>query len=69
VAQSVNRNARTGKFTTASATKRNPSGTTTEQVGRGTSNKTVVHRSAETGQFVTKAQAKANPGTTISQRV
>lgn len=69
MARTVNRSARTGRFVKASTVRRSPKTTTTERVGRGTSNKTKVHRSSATGQFVTERTASANPSTTISQRV
>lgn len=69
MARNVNRSAGSGRFVTASTARRNPSGTTTEQVGRGTSNKSTVHRSAATGRFVTEATAKRHPDKTITQRV
>lgn len=65
----VHRNAGTGRFTTARTAKANPARTTTEKVGRGTSNNTPVYRSADTGQFVTKRAADRNPGGTIHQNV
>jgi hypothetical protein len=46
-----------------------PRTTTTERVGRGTSNSHTVNRSASTGRFVTAATAARHPGTTITQRV
>ncbi len=65
----VNRSAGTGRFVSKAAAARWPSKTTTERVGRGTSNKTTVHRSAKTGRFVTKRQADGDPGGTIAHRV
>ncbi|WP_082764185.1 ABC transporter ATP-binding protein [Frondihabitans sp. PAMC 28766] len=65
----VHRNAGTGRFTTARSAKANPARTTTEHVGRGTSNGTTVYRSAGTGKFVTKRAADGNPGGTIRQNV
>jgi len=69
MARTVNRSARTGRFVTEAAVRRSPSTTTTERVGRGTSNSRAVHRSAKTGRFVTGRKADGNPGTTITQRV
>jgi hypothetical protein len=65
----VHRNSSSGRFATARSAKSSPARTTTERVGKGTSNKTTVHRSSDTGQFVTKGAADRNPGGTISQRV
>lgn len=65
----VNRSAKTGRFVTQAATRRNPSTTTTEAVGKGTSNKTTVNRSASSGRFVTEATARRHPDTTITQQV
>lgn len=69
MARNVNRSASSGRFVKASTVRRNPSGTTTENVGRGTSNKTAVNRSAATGRFVTEATTKRHPNKTITQRV
>lgn len=69
VTRHVNRSAKTGRFVTPAAARRNPSSTTTEAVGKGTSNKTTVHRSAGSGRFVTEATARRHPDTTITQRV
>lgn len=69
MARTVRRSARTGKFVKASTAKRNPRTTTSEKVGRGTSNKTTVHRSAITGKFVTAATARRHPTTTLKQKV
>lgn len=69
MARTVRRSARTGKFVKAATAKRNSRTTTSEKVGRGTSNKTSVHRSAITGKFVTAATARRHPGTTIKQKV
>lgn len=66
---SVNRSAGSGRFVSKAAAARWPSKTTTERVGRGTSNNRAVNRSASTGQFVTEATAKRNPGGTIRQNV
>ena len=65
----VHRNSSSGRFTTARSATSSKARTTTERVGRGTSNKTTVHRSSGTGRFVTKRAADQNPGGTISQRV
>jgi hypothetical protein len=59
----------TGHFLGKKTASRNPKTTTTEAVGRGTSNKTTVNRSAATGRFVKESTAKRHPDTTISQRV
>ncbi|PQE02197.1 ABC transporter ATP-binding protein [Mycobacterium sp. EPG1] len=65
----MSRSASSGRFVSKATARRNPAGTTTERVGRGTSNGKTVTRSASTGRFVTKATGKRNPGGTISQRV
>ncbi|AGB23002.1 hypothetical protein Mycsm_02669 [Mycobacterium sp. JS623] len=52
-----------------STARSNPKTTTTESVGRGTSNKTAVNRSAASGRFVKESTAKRHPNTTITQRV
>lgn len=67
--RSVNRSAGTGRFVSKAAAARWPSKTTTERVGRGTSNKRAVNRSASTGKFVTAATARRNPNGTITQQV
>jgi len=67
--RTVNRNAGSGRFTTAAAAKRSPAKTTTERVGNGTSNTRAVTRSASTGRFVTTAAGKRNPSGTITQHV
>lgn len=67
--RSVNRSASSGRFVSKAAAARWPSKTTTERVGSGTSNGTVVHRSAGSGKFVTARAARSNPSGTISQRV
>ncbi|GHD50862.1 ABC transporter ATP-binding protein [Mycetocola manganoxydans] len=67
--RTVNRSARTGKFVSKATAKRSPAKTTTERVGKGTSNARAVNRSASTGKFVTARTAKNNPGGTITQRV
>jgi len=69
MARSVSRSADSGRFVSSKNASRNPKTTTTERVGRGTSNKTTVSRSAATGRFVTKSTATRHPNTTISQRV
>lgn len=69
MARTASRSARTGRFLTASTARRSPRTTTTERIGRGTSNKTTVHRSTITGRFVKESTAQRHPGTTISQRV
>lgn len=69
MARRVNRSARTGRFVKAASAQRNPRTSTTEKVGRGTSNKTTAHRSAVTGRFIKESTAQRHPGTTISQRV
>lgn len=66
MARTVSRSARSGRFVKASTARRSPSTTTTERVGRGTSNTRTVQRSAATGRFV---RPGGDPGTTISQRV
>ncbi|EKA60999.1 hypothetical protein B277_09657 [Janibacter hoylei PVAS-1] len=53
----------------ASTARRSPRTTSTERVGRGTSNKTTVNRSTITGRFVKESTAQRHPGTTISQQV
>lgn len=67
--RTVNRSARTGKFVSNAAVARWPGKTTTERVGRGTSNNRTVYRSAKTGRFITKSTALRNPEGTIQQRV
>ena len=67
--RSVNRSAGTGRFVSKAAAARWPSKTTTERVGRGTSNTRAVNRSASTGKFVTAATARRNPNGTITQQV
>mgnify|MGYP001021478645 CR=1 FL=1 len=69
MARSVSRSARSGRFVKASAARRSPRTTTTEKVGRGTSNKTTVHRSAISGRFVKASTAQRHPSTTITQQV
>lgn len=67
--RTVSRSAGTGRFVKARTAARSPRTTTTERVGRGTSNTRTVYRSASTGRFVKAATAARNPGTTITQRV
>lgn len=69
MARAASRSARTGRFVKASTASRSRRTTSTEKVGRGTSNKTTVHRSTITGRFVKESTAQRHPGTTISQRV
>ncbi|PZP22354.1 MAG: hypothetical protein DI613_18505 [Kocuria rhizophila] len=69
MARTASRSARTGRFVKASTARRSPRTTSTEKVGRGTSNKTTVHRSTITGRFVKESTAQRHPSTTISQRV
>ncbi len=69
MARTVSRSASSGRFVKASTARRSPRTTTTETIGRGTSNKTTVNRSAITGRFVTEATAQRHPGTTITQQV
>lgn len=69
MARSVGRSASSGRFVKASTVKRNPGGTTTENVGRGTPSKTSVNRSAASGRFVTEATARRHPDKTITQKV
>lgn len=69
MARTVSRSARSGRFVKASTARRSPRTTSTERVGRGTSNKTAVHRSTISGRFVTAATAQRHPSTTITQQV
>lgn len=69
MARSVNRSAGTGRFVSRATVARWPGKTTTERVGRGTSNGRSVNRSASTGRFVTGGTARRNPGGTIQQQV
>lgn len=69
MARSVSRSARTGRFVRASTARRSPRTTSTERVGRGTSNKRTVNRSTITGKFVKAATAQRRPSTTITQKV
>lgn len=67
--RTINRSASSGRFVSRSTATRSPRTTTTERVGRGTSNATAVNRSSITGRFVTSATAERHPDTTITQRV
>ena len=67
--RSVSRSAGTGRFVSKGAAARWPGRTTTERVGRGTSNTRAVHRSASTGKFVKASTAARHPESTITQRV
>lgn len=67
--RSISRSARTGRFVSRTATARWPGRTTTERVGRGTSNSRTVNRSASTGRFVKASTAARHPESTITQRV
>lgn len=69
MAKSINRSSRTGRFISTAAAARWPNRSTTERVGKGTSNSRTVHRSSTTGRFIQESSAKRNPGGTISQRV
>ena len=69
MARTVSRSASSGRFVKASTARRSPRTTTTETVGRGTSNKTTVNRSAITGRFVKESTAQRHPDTTITQQV
>jgi hypothetical protein len=69
MARTASRSARTGRFVPARAARRSRSTTTTERMGRGTSNSRVVYRSASTGRFVRQATAERHPDTTIRQSV
>jgi hypothetical protein len=65
----VTRSAKTGKFVKESTAKRNPSTTTTEQVGGDSGHgDREVNRSAKTGKFVTKTTTELHPGTTETQQ-
>jgi hypothetical protein len=66
---SVHRSAKSGRFVSKATVARWPGKTTTERVGKGTSNSVSVTRSASTGRFVTKASGKRNPDGTITQQV
>ncbi|NVC25526.1 ABC transporter ATP-binding protein [Kocuria salina] len=67
--RSVARSSKTGRFVTKGHAKRSPRTTTTERVGRGTSNSKPVTRSSTTGRFVTTRWGRENPGGTITQQV
>lgn len=69
MARIASRSARTGRFVKTSTARRSPRTTSTEKVGRSTSDKTTVHRSTITGRFVKESTAQRHPNTTISQRV
>jgi len=69
MARTASRSALTGRFVKATTARRSPRTTSTEQIGRGTSNKTTVHRSSSSGRFVKESTAQGHPSTTISQRV
>ena len=68
-ARSINRSATSGRFVSQAAAARWPSRTTTERVGRGTSNTRAVNRSAATGRFVKASTAAKHPESTITQKV
>lgn len=67
--RSISRRASTGRFVSRSAARRSPGRTTTERVGRGTSNGRAVNRSASTGRFVKASTVRRHPESTITQRV
>jgi hypothetical protein len=67
--RTVNRSAKTGRFVTKGTARRSPRTTTTERVGRGTSNKTAVSRSTVTGLFVKSSTAQRHTDTTITQKI
>lgn len=69
MARTVNRSAGSGRFVSKAAAARWPGKTTTESVGRGTSNTRTVYRSATTGHFISKPAAQRNPSGTIQQKV
>ena len=69
MARTVSRSASSGRFVKASTARRSPRTTTTETVGRGTSNKSAVNRSAITGRFVKESTAQRHPDNTITQQV
>ena len=69
MARRASRSARTGRFVKRSTARRRPRTTSTERVGRGTSNTRAVHRSTVTGRFVTQATAARHKGTTIRQMI
>jgi hypothetical protein len=66
MAKGHGRSAVTGRYVTASTTRRNPRTTVTERGanhGSGTH-----HRSAITGRYVTAATAARQPNTTVAER-
>lgn len=67
--RTATRNARTGRFTTKRAAVGSARTTTTERIGRGTSNAKPVVRSARTGRFVPSWMADRYPDATIRQWV
>lgn len=69
MARTASRSARTGRFVSASTARRSPRTTSTERIGRGTSNKTTVNRSTITGRFVKESTAQRHPGTVKSLEV
>lgn len=69
MARKVSRNAQSGRFVSPATAAKNPRMTSTEEVGKGTSNAETVNRSTITGKFVKVSTAKRHPDTTISQRV
>jgi hypothetical protein len=69
MARHLSRSARSGRFVKTATVRRHPSTTTTETVGKGTSNSKTVHRSASSGKFVTESTARRHPDKTINQRV
>jgi hypothetical protein len=69
MARKVSRDARSGQFVPPATAARNPRTTSTESVGRGTSNDKAVTRSTITGKFVKESTAKRHPDTTITQKV
>jgi hypothetical protein len=69
MARKVGRDALSGQFVKPAKAAKSPRTTSTERVGRGTSNAKTVTRSTITGKFVKESTAKRHPDTTISQRV
>jgi hypothetical protein len=69
MARTVNRSGKSGRFVTKGTARRSPGNTSTERVGRGTSNKTAVNKSLVTGRFVKASTAQRHPDTTITQKV
>lgn len=69
MARRASRSARSGRFVKRSTARHRPRTTSTERVGRGTSNKRSVHRSTVTGRFVTQSTAARHKSTTIRQMV